>query len=79
MNSTRPSAEDQQRLVGLATLVGASADRVLPYVLRDGFAQAERVAKAVLRARHGADATVTHADAMKRLDAMLRHAAAEAA
>ena len=51
MSTTSPAKEEQERLDHLAKLVGATPAAVLPFVLRDGFAETERVARAVKRAR----------------------------
>lgn len=82
MPPTALPADEQARLDSLAALLGSTPEKVLPFVLRDGFAETERVARAVLRARSGStsERNVGHEEAMARLDAMLtRNAASQAA
>ena len=69
---TLPPAE-LARLERLAQVLGATPASVLPFVLRDGFAETERVARAVARSRVAVRAgeTLSHEDALARLDAML--------
>ena len=82
MPPTALPAVEQARLDSLAALLGSTPEKVLPFVLRDGFSETERVARAVLRARDGSTSErgVGHEEAMARLDAMLtRNAASQAA
>ncbi len=82
MSTTSLAKEEQERLDQLAKLVGSTPGAVLPFVLRDGFAETERVARAVMRAREASrtGSIVSHEQALARLDAMLtRHASSEAA
>ena len=44
------STEDRTRLQALALLAGASAEELLPFVLRDGFAECEESLRASLEA-----------------------------
>lgn len=82
MPPTTLPADQQARLDSLAALLDSTPEKVLPFVLRDGFSETERVARAVLRTRSGADSArgVGHEEAMARLDAMLtRNAASQTA
>ncbi len=81
MSTTLPP-EEEARLVRLAELVRSTPEQVLPFVLRDGFAETERVARAVMRSRDVARSgdTVSHEQAVARLAAMLkRNASSQAA
>ena len=81
MNRTPLSTDEQARLDQLATLLESTPEHVLPFVLRDGFSETERVARAVLRARATATSRshLIHDDAMARLDAVLaRHGSTNA-
>lgn len=81
MSTTLP-AEEEARLARLAELVHSTPDQVLPFVLRDGFAHTERVARAVMRSRTVARTgdTLPHEQALARLAAMLkRNATSQAA
>jgi predicted transcriptional regulator len=78
MPTTEPtlSQAELRRLDKLAQAAGRSPRAMLKFVLRDGFAETERVVRSVAAGRSDAKAgrVQSHAVAMRELDAMLsRH------
>lgn len=70
------SQADLRRLDKLAQAAGRSPRAMLKFVLRDGFAETERVVRSVLAGRADVKAgrVQSHAAAMREVDAMLsRH------
>jgi predicted transcriptional regulator len=78
MTTTEPtlSQADLRRLDKLAQAAGRSPRAMLKFVLRDGFAETERVVRSVAAGRSDVKAgrVQSHAAAMREVDAMLaRH------
>ncbi len=77
MPATEPSLSqaDLRRLEKLAVAAGRTPRAMLKFVLRDGFAETERVVRSVAAGRSDVKAgrVQSHAVVMREVDAMLSH------
>jgi len=69
------SQADLRRLEKLASAAGRTPRAMLKFVLRDGFAETERVVRSVVAGRSDVKAgrVQSHAAVMREVDAMLSH------